>query len=783
MRKTNRFLSRVVRTAFVLTFLLTGAAAWGQPARKVENIDKTWKFHLGDAENAQEPAFDDTNWRTLDVPHDWSIEGDYDENSPVKRGGGYLPAGVGWYRKKLTFKAEDADKEVLIDFDGVMANSDVWINGHHLGHRPFGYLPLIYELTDHITFDGRPNVIAVRCDNTVQPASRWYTGAGIYRHVQLVTQHPVHLKQWSVYITTPEITDRQATVSIQAAVTNRTEAMQTVTVQTTLTAPSGASVKSEPATLLVAPNQTSPLQQTLVVANPERWHIDSPNVYTAVTSVAIDGRTIDEETNTFGIRSLEFKPETGLWLNGRNVRIYGACLHHDGGAVGAAVPLSVWERRLNLLKELGCNAVRGAHNPMDEPFYDLLDRMGFLFLDETFDTWTYGKNHGQQAYNLYFNEWWYEDARDQLLRVRNHPSIFAWSLGNEIRDNMNSPAGKQRYLNLLNLTRELDPTRPITMALFRPQQAGLYENGLADLLGIIGQNYNEQGLLAAWKAKPSRIIMGTENTPSRDAWVVMRDNPSYSGQFIWTGFDYLGEADWPQIAWTTGLFDRNGGWKPLSRQRQSWWTDEPMVHIVRREERNGEGGLTSDWTPVDPDAYDQAHIEIYSNAEEVELFLDDQSLGREAMPADASPAKYVLDFLPGTLKAVAYRGGQPVAEHSHTTAAEPAKVELSAEKTQAVNDWDEVVYLTATVLDASGIRCPNGRETVKFTISGPGEIVSVDNGDVFNHERYKSDNQTVYKGQAIAIVRSTADAGTITVTASVDGLTASSVTLQAAAKQ
>jgi beta-galactosidase len=783
MKKTNRFLSGAVLTAFVLTFLSTGGAAWGQQVRKVENIDKTWQFLLGDAENAQDPAFDDSAWRTLDVPHDWSIEGDYDPEGPVKRGGGYRPAGVGWYRKTLTFPSSDADKKVLVHFDGVMANSDIWINGHHLGHRPFGYIPLVYDLTDYITFDGTPNVIAVRCDNTVQPASRWYTGAGIYRHVQLVTQNPVHLKQWSIYITTPEITDQNALISIQAAVTNQTDAVQTVTVQTTLTSPSGQSVQTEPAALTVAPGQTSPLQQNVTVADPERWDITSPNLYTAVTTVSIDGRAIDDELNTFGIREMEFRPESGLWLNGRNVRIYGACLHHDGGAVGAAVPLSVWERRLNLLRELGCNAVRGAHNPMDEPFYDLLDRMGFLFLDETFDTWTYGKNHGQNAYNLYYNEWWYVDARDQLLRARNHPAIFAWSLGNEIRDNVNTPAGRQRFLNLLELTKELDPTRPITMALFRPQQAGLYENGFADLLGIVGQNYNEQGLLGAWQTKPSRVIMGTENTPSREAWVVMRDNPSYSGQFIWTGFDYFGESDWPQIAWNIALFDRNGGWRPLSWQRQSWWTDEPMVHIARREGRNGEGGLTSDWTPVDPDAYDQAHVEIYSNCEEVELFLDNTSLGRQSMPADASPAKYVLDFMPGTLKVVAYNGGQSVAEQQEISATEPVKVELTAEKAQAANDWDEVVYLTATVLDNAGIRCPNGREEVTFTISGPGEIVAVDNGDNFNHERFKTDHQTVYKGQAIAIIRATADTGMITVTASADGLTGSSVTLQATPKK
>ncbi|MCD8186224.1 MAG: DUF4982 domain-containing protein [Rikenellaceae bacterium] len=765
-------------SAFVLAFLLTATTVFGQ-SRRTENIDKQWKFHLGEADQVQDPAFDDSFWRELDVPHDWSIEGEYDVNHPTGRGGGYLPAGVGWYRKTLDIPASDQGKRVLIEFDGVMANSDVYLNGHLLGYRPFGYIPLVYDLTDYLNFDGKPNVLAVRCDNTVQPASRWYTGAGIYRHVHLVAMDPVHLEKWSVYITTPEITAEEATVDIQAAIQNQTAELREVSIQTHIVSPLGKTVESPVRTITVGPGQSVPVQESVRVPEPELWDTESPNIYRAITTVSVEGKTVDQEINTFGIRSIEFKPESGFWLNGRNVRLYGACLHHDGGAVGAAVPLSVWERRFRLLKEIGVNAVRGAHNPMDQPFYDLCDREGMLFLDETFDTWTEKKNHAQNGYNLYFKEWWERDGRDQVKRVRNHPSIILWSLGNEIRDNLNSEEGRQRFLDLRDMTRELDSTRPITMALFRPAQAGLYENGFAELLDVVGQNYNEQALLKAWEEKPSRIILGTENTPTREAWVALRDNPQYAGQFIWTGFDYLGEADWPQIAWSTGLFDRNGGRKPLTWQRQSWWTEEPMVYIVRRDGRNGEGGLTCDWTPVDPDAYDIAHIEIYSNCEEVELFLDGESFGRQPMPADASPAKYILDYWPGTLRAVAYSQGQIVAEQEHTTAEEPVKLILTAEKDTALHHWDEVVYLTATAVDEHGVRSPNSRHRVKFTITGPGEIVSVDNGDVFNHEPYKSDTQSIYKGQAIVIIRATADSGDITVTVSSEGLEGASVTLKA----
>ena len=774
----------IIKTVFsLILFCLLCTSVQGQ-ARRTINIDKEWGFYLGDPENAEIKDYQDIAWRKLDVPHDWSIEGAYDVNNPTGRGGGYLPAGIAWYSKDLTFTGEDKGKRIVIEFDGVMANSDVYINGHLLGHRPFGYIPLVYDLTEFVTFDGRPNRIAVRCDNTVQPASRWYAGAGIYRHIQLVTMDPVHLEKWSVYITTPQITPEEASVNVQAAVINESAETKAVSVQTKITSPAGKVFYTAPEALIsLQPGESRTIQQVVVVPAPELWDTETPNVYTAETTVKEGSTIIDNETNTFGIRTIEFKPESGFWLNGRNVRLYGACLHHDGGAVGAAVPLSVWERRFKLLKEIGVNAVRGAHNPMDKPFYDLCDRMGMLFLDETFDTWTARKNHAQNGYNLYFNEWWERDGRDQIRRVRNHPSIIMWSLGNEIRDNLNSEEGRQRFQNLLDMTRELDPTRPITMALFRPAQSGLYENGFAELLDIVGQNYNEQGLLKAWEEKPSRIILGTENTPSREAWLAMRDNPQYTGQFIWTGFDYLGEADWPQIAWTTGLYGRNGELKPLTWQRKSWWTEEPMVYIVRRDGRNGEGGLTCDWTPIDPDAYDIAHVEIYSNCDEVELFLDGESFGRQAMPADASPAKYVLDYFPGTLKVIAYKAGKPVTEQAHVTAEDAEKLVLRAEKQEAINDWDEVVYVTVTTVDAEGTRSPNGHHKVKFTIGGPAEIVSVDNGDVFNHEPYKTDEQTVYKGEAVAIIRATADSGEIRITASADGLESASVTLKAVSKE
>lgn len=758
---------------FVLLFF--SFSVTGQQVRKITSIDKEWKFHLGDVDNGQLAVFNDNSWRKLDVPHDWSIEGDYDQNAVTKRGGGYRPAGTGWYRKTLTLPKSDAGKRIFIEFGAVMANSDVWINGHHLGHHPFGYVPLVYDMTDYLTFDGQPNIVAVRVDNTTQPASRWYTGAGIYRHVSLITVDPVHLEQWGVFITTPEVSAQKATVSVKASVINQSQKDRQVTIQTTITSPSGKRLKSEQTPLTVKAGETAGCIQSIAVSNPDIWDIEEPNVYTAITTVSEGKKVIDDQKNTFGIRDVKFESLTGFWLNGRNLKIFGACVHHDGGAVGSAVPASIWERRIERLKELGCNALRGAHCPMDQAFYDLCDRMGMLVLDETFDTWTAAKPNGEKAYNLYYNDWWDIDTRIAISRVRNHPSIIMWSLGNEIRDNVNSEAGRKRFMDLRALTKELDPTRPVTMALFRAGQMGLYENGFSELLDVIGQNYAEMNLINAWKGKEGRKIIGTENTPSRSAWLALRDNPQMSGEFIWTGFEYLGEADWPKISWSEAFFDRNGGWKSTAWERQSWWTKKPMVHVMRRDD-GPRRGITNDWTPANA-SLDTAKVIVYSNCEEVELYLNGVSLGKQATPADDAPNLWDVKYAPGTLKVIGRNAGKDAAVHEHVTASAPVKVLITTEKEMLVNDWEEVVYVHATVIDGNGIRFPNSEHKVTFTISGPGEIVSVDNSDVFSHERYKANERTVYKGQALAIIRATGSSGKITIAASADGLEGSSVSI------
>ena len=757
--------------------------AKGEQVRKTVNIDKDWKFHLGDVQDGQAPDYNDAYWRKLDVPHDWSIEGPYDQNATTLRGGGYLPAGIGWYRKEVAFPKADAKKRVYIEFEGVMANSKVWINGQLLGHRPIGYLPLFYDITDHVTFDGKPNVIAVRADNTVQPASRWYTGAGIYRHVRLIAVSPVHLERRGVFITTPEVTDGNAVVSVESSVKNQSGKSETVSVQTVITSPSGKTYKTDAAPVTVAAGETATTVQTIEVSDPEIWDIDNPNIYSALTTVSSGKKVIDDQANTFGIRTFSFESETGFRLNGRDLKLLGACIHHDGGPLGSAVPKSAWKRRLEQLKAMGCNAVRGAHAPMNIEIYELCDSMGLLYFDETFDTWTAAKPNGQKAYNLYFKEWFEYDAREAIMRVRNHPCIVLYSLGNEIRDNLNSEQGRYHFNRLKEITNETDPTRPITMALFRPAQSGLYTNGFADMLDVIGQNYNEAGLLGAWKDKAGRKIIGTENTPSRASWLAVKNNPGFSGQFIWAGIDYLGEADWPKISWNEALLDRNAGWKHTSWERQSWWTEEPMVHIVRNEPTDMAKHPVDDWTPADPRDYDTALVTVYSNCDEIELYLNGVSMGKQAKAKDDAPNQWRVKYEEGTIKAIGRRNGRDVAEHQQVTAGKPVKVELAAEQSSIANDWDEVVYVHATVVDENGVRNPNATHKVKFVLDGPGEIVSVDNSDVYGHEMYKADFRSVHKGRAIAIVRAKESQGTITVTAIAPGLESTRVDIEIAPKE
>ena len=765
-------------------------AVSGQSRRQLQ-MDSDWRFSLGDPAGAEKTTFDDSTWRKLDVPHDWSIEGPFDQKNPTGAAGGFLPAGVGWYRKYFTLHESQAQRRVFIEFDGVMANSDVWINGVHVGHRPFGYVSFRYELTPHLKFDLTPNVIAVRVDNSGQPASRWYAGAGIYRHVRLTVTHPVHIDHWGTFVTTPEVSAGKATVSVQSTVVNQSEAAQDVRLQVTVLGPDGRRFYSPTKSLSVSGNSSTVLTQNLALRNPQRWDLDRPAIYQVTVKVVVAGWVVDDETVPFGIREFRFDAATGFWLNGRNFKIKGVCLHHDGGAFGAAVPLRVWERRLEMLKQLGVNAIRTAHNPPAPEFLDLTDRMGFLVMDEMFDSWTVAKN--PYDYHRYFNEWSKIDTRDIVRRDRNHPSVIVYSAGNEIRDTPKAELAKTILRGLVDVFHENDPTRPVSQGLFRPNVSRDYDNGLADILDVVGQNYRENEILAAHRQKPTRKILGTENTHDRNAWLALRDNAPYAGQFLWSGIDYLGEARaWPGIGFPFGLLDRTGTPRPRAFERQSWWSNEPMVHITRRvaptplaptdpgyePDPRRIQVLFSDWTPKTLDAHDET-VEVYSNCEEVELFLNGKSLGSKSLPPDASPRTWVVRFESGTLLAVAKNRRRIVARDELRTAGAAARIVLSADRTRVAPVWDDLVHVTAKIVDKNGVLVPTANNLVSFAVSGPGVVAAVDNGDNSSHEKFQASQRHAYQGLSFAMIKAKAAHGRITITASSPGLTGASITLTA----
>ena len=757
-------------------FLLTATHA--QQSRKIISFDNDWKFIQQDAMGAEQNNFNDAAWRSLNVPHDWSIEGPYDRNNPTGRGGGYLPAGIGWYRKTFSVNETDAKQLVFIEFDGVMANSDVWINGFHLGKRPNGYTSFEYELTGHLNFGTKKNVIAVRADNTIQPASRYYTGAGIYRHVRLSVTNNVHVAHWGSFITASNVTNEKASINAQTKITNQSAAAQNVMVHVDVFSPEGKIVASGETKQKVDAGKDQTVTQNIALNKPVLWDVENPQLYKAITKISIDKKVIDEVTISFGVRDIKFDANTGFSLNGKQVKIKGVCLHHDAGALGAAVPLQAWVRRLQNLKDLGVNGIRTSHNAVAREFLDLCDKMGFLVMDETFDTWNAAKSHAEKGYNLYFTDWWERDTRDIVMRDRNHPSIVIYSIGNEVHDNLNDSTGFRKYKMQQDLVHSLDPTRPVTMALFRPALSKVYFNGFAATMDVVGQNYRENELVVAHDNNPGWKVIGTENRLEQAAWIPLRDKAYMSGQFLWTGIDYLGEDDWPQVAHGSGLMDKTGVARDVGYQRKSWWSNEPVLYVMRKEGNAGAGAWVSDWSPTDIDTYDEAKIQVFSNCDEVELFLNGTSVGVQPRPADnASPRNFSITFHKGTLKAVAKNNGKVVAEQELTTTGNPAKIMLTTERNTIANNWDDVVYVTATITDDNGLPCINAINKIKFTAEGSGVIAAVDNADLASSESYLSKERWAFKGKCIAIIKSNANDGAIKITAASEELKSSSVTI------
>jgi beta-galactosidase len=547
--------------------------------RTVLPFDAGWLFFLGDANGADQPEFADQSWRALDVPHDWSIEGPFEEGAATLGEGGFAPSGVGWYRKHFSLPAELSGRRIFIEFDGVMANSRVSINGAVLGTRPNGYVGFRYEITDQVTFGATDNVVAVRADNTPQPASRWYTGAGIYRHVRLVATDPIHVAHAATFVTTPVVSPTAATVRVQTTVINQGTAPQSVAVVAQLRDPTGRELSpvSAPAQN-IAGGASVDFAIDVSVSDPLLWSTTTPNLYELVANVQVGDATLDDDVVSFGVRSIEFDPETGFSLNGENMKFKGVAIHHDVSGLGAAVPLRAWQRRLAQLEAIGVNAIRTSHNPFAPEVLDLCDRMGILVMDEFFDAWIGQKPGIVAAYaGDVFREWSEIDLRDTVMRDRNHPSVVIYSIGNEIRDSL--AVRLPIATDLIATIRDLDPTRPVTQALFRPRDNADYPGAMLDLLDVFGVNYRILEAVEAIALEPRHVGILTEMGPNTADWATILATPALTGEFLWTGFDYLGEVQtpWPTISADFGIMDRMGTPKAIGRAYQALWSSNPVV--------------------------------------------------------------------------------------------------------------------------------------------------------------------------------------------------------------
>lgn len=774
-------------------FVLSGCAL--QSSRQVRDFDFDWKFAKEDVSAAIAPNYDDSGWRTVQVPHDWSIEGPYSD--AYASGTGFLPGGIGWYRKTFTLGRLPSGGRVTVEFDGVYNNSEVWINGHYLGKRPYGYSSFQYDLTDYVESGSVQNVVAVRVDHSQFADSRWYTGSGIYRPVRLCVTGPLYIDHWGTVVTTPLVNKDVADVKIETTVVNKGYDDKKVTLQSSIFDQQGTLVTRISSQEVIAAGMTQTIHQSAGVLNPQLWSPQSPHLYTLQSKLVAGWGHVDETTTRFGIRTFRFDPDQGFFLNGENITIKGMCLHHDAGCVGAAVPKKMWVRRLKALKEVGCNAIRCSHNPAAPEFLDACDELGFLVQAEAFDEftppkrkWVDGWNQGtpsRAGYGEVFDEWAVRDIQDMVRRDRHHPSIIMWSIGNEI-DYRNDPFSHPslgdeyrpknppaetltKYGNLLvAAVKEIDTTRPTTAALATATMSNAV--GFSDVLDIVGYNYQEKYYADHHAAYPGRVLYGSENGWGYAAWQAVCEHDFISAQFLWTGIDYLGEAGaWPTKSWTRSGFDLCGFKKPIAWLRQSLWADEPMVAIACRQrgELARRSGLAQHWNwPTGS----TVQVDCYTNCDEVELFLNDASLGvQSSQDASRGVLRWAdCAFEEGVLKAVAKRAGTVVCETVLRTAGAPDRIQLTADTRRLSADGKDICHVEFSVVDSQGVRIPAAQDQVHFTVTGPAAIIGLGNGNPRSHESHQGDVRKVWHGRGLAVVRSGRQGGTVTIEAKADGL-------------
>jgi beta-galactosidase len=772
-----------------------------------------WSFHKGDISEGVKGVDAGTGWRAVDLPHDWSIEGPFSDEWASATG--YLPGGIGWYKKSFTGNSSWQGKQVFVYFDGVYKNSEVWINGHLLGKRPNGFISFQYELTPYLNLKGE-NTVVVKADHSEFADSRWYTGSGIYRNVYFIVKAPVHIGNWDVAFSTPGVSASKAQINIKATITKSAGLLTEVNVKASLYDENNKIVAALQKPVKVkAEKQFVEFSQT--IASPRLWSVEKPGLYKLRVSINSKGKEIDAVTQSVGIRSIKFDKDKGFFLNGKSTKLKGVCIHDDAGALGVAVPPEVWVRRLKILKEAGVNSLRLSHNPHADYLYDLCDKMGFLVIDEDFDEWEIGKNKwvagwnvgtpSKNGYHEYFKEWADRDVADMVLRARNHPSIIMWSIGNEIdypndpytHEVLNTGRNPQIYgkgylpdhpaasgltpiaRQLVKAVKTVDQTRPVTAALAGVVMSN--EVGYPEELDVVGYNYQEYRYADDHKKYPNRIIYGSENGMAQQAWNAVDSNEYISAQYLWTGIDYLGEAGkWPQRSNGAGLINLAGFKKPEYFYRQSLWADKPMVYIGAREITSAdERGIWShrnalplwNWKPGS-----KIKIDCYTNCQEAELFLNGRSLGKQARGATpGSVPSWQVDYQPGELIVKAFNNGIEVCSNTIKTSTEASQLKAVPDNSLFAAKTKGLSQVEISITDSNGNPVFNAANEIAVSVSGPGKLIGLESGSTNSHEDYKGSQRKALNGRLLAYIQTNGSPGKTQVLVTSPGLKPVSIIL------
>ncbi len=815
--------------ALAALFVIVSCSQKDQQMSREISFNDGWKFMRSDVENAQVSEFDDSAWRTVDLPHDFSIEdlpekegvnqiGPFSEESPGGVSTGHVMGGTAWYRKHFTLNKEDQGKIIKILFDGVYMNADFWINGKHLGNHPYGYTAFSFDLSDYLLPAGQENVLAVQVKN-VGKNSRWYSGSGIYRNVTLIKTAPVHVDLWGVYVSTDEVKDGKAAIDLKVKIQNISNETEDFTIKTTILKPEGEVVTESESEQELGIMGNSIFQKKETIENPALWSTENPALYTVLIQLKDDGKIIDQYEEKFGIRTIDFSPEKGFLLNGESVLMKGGCMHHDNGPLGSAAFKTAEYRRVKIMKENGFNTIRTSHNPPSKEFLDACDELGMLVMDESFDQWQRPKN--PEDYNLYFDDWWEEDLESMVMRDRNHPSIVIWSIGNEINERADS-SGLEIARMLKNKIVSMDNTRPITQAIchFWDHPGREWDKTAPAFaqMDVHGYNYAWNQYESDHEKYPERIIIGTESFPKEafDNWQMVEKHPYVIGDFVWTGWDYLGESGightnldnepstfsppWPWFNAYCGDISILGYKKPQMYYRDVVWRNSDLEMLVHAPIPEGRKEVVSMWGwPEEWKSWNWEgnegkvlQVSVYSRCDQVRLELNDEIIATKDVPEEnpvetqmdnpmesrkieALAATFEVPYQSGELVAIGLNDGKEVVRQILKTAGKPSTLKITSEEIKS--GLNDLAYFNIEVLDENGNLVPNAAIPVDFEISGNGTLQAVGNGNPTDMKSFQQPNVSTFRGKCQLIVRLGKDRGEISVSAKSDGLTSGTVNL------